>query len=175
MYKRQVQNKEKLQEIFKSNITDDELKQINKSSQSKSRINEGIISDNEKSYLIDGRKFQEVLAQALHRICSIEIKETSNNFQDVKLFEDQLNVEIQIYNLESRQIYRGNENQIKVYILMSESHYDVISNIAGFTCANDDHITNQNTASVRLVRMKASAMLRNHKLGVRYVTRAFMD
>jgi len=44
-----------------------------------------------------------------------------------------------VYSLESREIYRSNENQNKVYILMSESHYDVISNIAGFTCVNDDH------------------------------------
>jgi len=42
-------------------------------------------------------------------------------------------------NVESRQIYKGIENQIKVYILMTENHYDVISNIAGFTCVNQDH------------------------------------
>ena len=131
-----VQNKENLLKIFKNNITDDKLKQINKSRLRKSRINEGVISDNEKSYLIDGRKFQEVLAKALHRICSIPIKQTGNDFQDVKLFEEKLNIEIQIYNLESRQIYKGSENEIKVYILMSENHYDVISNIAGFTCSN---------------------------------------
>ena len=54
------------------------------------------------------------------------------------MFEEKLDIEIQIYNLESTQIYKGCENQIKVYILMSDSHYDVISNIAGFTCANED-------------------------------------
>jgi len=96
--------------------------------QCKSRINEGIISDNEKTYLIDGRKLQEVLGKALHRMCSIPIKETGNDFRDVKAFEEQLSIEIQVYNLEARQIYRGNENQIKVYILMSEAHYHVISN-----------------------------------------------
>jgi len=72
-------------------------------------------------------------------MCSIPIKETGNDFQDVKAFEEQLNIKIQVYNLEARQIYRGNENQIKVYILISEAHYHVISNIAGFTCANEDH------------------------------------
>jgi len=51
-------------------------------------------------------------------MCSIPVKETGNDFQYVKAFEEQLNVEIQLYNLESRQIYRGNENQIKIYILM---------------------------------------------------------
>jgi len=92
-----------------------------------------------QSYLTDGRKIQKVLAHALHRICSIPIKQTGNDLQDVKLFEEKLDIEIQIYNLESTQIYKGCENQIKVYILMSDSHYDVISNIAGFTCANEDH------------------------------------
>jgi len=72
-------------------------------------------------------------------MCSIPVKETGNDFQYVKAFEEQLNVEIQLYNLESRQIYKGNENQIKIYILMSEAHCDVISVIAGFTCANEDH------------------------------------
>ena len=51
-------NREKLQDTFKNNVTDNELKEINKTRQSKSKINQGIISNNEKSYLIDGRKFQ---------------------------------------------------------------------------------------------------------------------
>ena len=133
-----VYNPEKLQDIFKNNISDNELKEINKSRQCKSRIYEGIISDSEKTYLVQGRKFQQVLAEALHRMCNIPIKETGNDLQDVKLFEEKLNIEIQIYNLESRQIYKGSENQTKVYILMDENHYHVISNITGFTCANGD-------------------------------------
>ena len=63
-----VQNKETYQKFSKNNITDYELNHTNKIRLSKSRINEGVISDNKKSYLIDGRKFQEVLAKALHRI-----------------------------------------------------------------------------------------------------------
>ena len=94
-----IQSKDKFQDIFRSNITDEELKQINKNRQCKSRINEGIISDNEKAYLIDGRKLQEVLAKALHRMCSIPIKETGNGFQDVKEFEEQMNIEIQVLSL----------------------------------------------------------------------------
>jgi len=131
-----VQNKEKLQDTFKNNITDNELKEINKSRQSKSQIYDGIISDSEKTYLVQGRKFQEVLAKALHRLCRIPIRQSGNDLQDVKLFEQRLNIEIQIYNLESRQIYKGSESEIKVYILMTENHYDVIGNIAGFTCLN---------------------------------------
>ena len=131
-------DREKLQEIFRGNIAEDELKQINKTRQSKSQIGEGIISNNEKSYWIDGRKIQEILARALHRVCKVPIKETGNDFEDAKCFEERLDIEIQMYNLESRQIYKGKKSPTKVYILMSENHYDVISNIAGFTCANTD-------------------------------------
>jgi len=84
-----------------------------------------------------------VLAKALHRLCNIPIKETGNDFEDVKHFEERLNIEIQIYKFESRQIYKGTEKQAKVYILMPESHYNVISNIAGFTCANVAHNTSR--------------------------------
>ena len=41
---------------------------------------------------------QKILAQVLHRICSIPIKQTGNDLQDVKLFEEKLDIEIQIYN-----------------------------------------------------------------------------
>ena len=44
-----------------------------------------------------------------------------------------------MYDLESRQIYKGKENHTKVYILTTEAHYDVISKLTGFTCANEDH------------------------------------
>ena len=117
-----VQNSEKLPDSFRSNLTEDDLKQINKTRQSKSQINEGIISDNEKTYLIDGRKLQGVVAKALHRMCSIPIKETGNDFQDAKAFEEQLNIEIQVYNLESRHICKGKENHIKIYVLMYFKH-----------------------------------------------------
>jgi len=132
-----VNNREKLQDTFKSNITDNELREINKARQNKSKVDQGI-SDNEKSYLIDGRKFQEVLAKALHRLCSIPIRQSGNDLQDVQKFEERLNIEIEIYDLESRQIYKGRESPVKVHILKSKNHYDVIGNITGFTCVNHD-------------------------------------
>jgi len=64
---------------------------------------------------------QDVLAKALHRLYKISIKETGNDFQDVKHFEERLNIEIPIYNFESRQSYTGKENLIKVYILILKS------------------------------------------------------
>ena len=86
--------------------------------------------DNEKLYLIDGRKLQAVLAQSLHRISKIPIKQQGNDLEDARLFEKALNIEIQIYNLESRQIYKGEDKTIKVNILFSDKHFDVISNIS---------------------------------------------
>jgi len=39
--------------------------------------------------------------------------------------------------IKSRQIYKGKEILIKVYITMSENHYHVISNIVGFMYTNE--------------------------------------
>ena len=51
-----VNNREKLGDIFRNNLTEDEIKQINKTKQTKSQINEGVLSDNEKKYLADAKK-----------------------------------------------------------------------------------------------------------------------
>jgi len=47
---------------------------------------------------------QDILALALHRISKIPIKKTGNDFEDAKHFEECLNIEIQIYYFQSRQI-----------------------------------------------------------------------
>ena len=104
-----INNKEKLQSIFRNALTPDELKENNRTRQNKSQINEGTISDNEILYIKKGRKLQKVLATALHRICHIEIKENGNDFQDAKAFEERLNIEIQIYDATSQKIYNGIE------------------------------------------------------------------
>ena len=133
-----VHNREKLQDVFRGNIAEDEMREIDRRRQVKSQINNGVLSDNEKTYLVQGVKIQEVLAKALHRICKVLVKKSGNDFEDVKRFEERLNIEIKIYDLESRQIYKGRESPVKVYILKSENHYDVIGNITGFTCVNHD-------------------------------------
>ena len=134
-----VNNREKLESIFKGKLSVNDCDHLNKSSQTKTNIHNGKISDNEITYIKKGRKTQEVLAYALHRISNVKVTDYGNSFEDVKLFEEYLNIQIQIYNLESRQIYKGHEKPIKIYILLSEKHYDVISNIDGFTCANASH------------------------------------
>ena len=69
-------NKDKLQEVFKGKLTDQEIAAINFRRQKKTKIHEGKISDNEIKYLRDGgeKKLQTVLAQAFHRIYSIPIR-----------------------------------------------------------------------------------------------------
>lgn len=106
-----INNREKLQSIFKNALTPDELKQINKTRQNRSQINEGVISDNEIQYVKKGRELQGILAKILHRLCQIEIKENGNDFQDAKVFAERLDIEIQIYNLESRAIYLGKSDK----------------------------------------------------------------
>jgi len=85
---------------------------------------------------VEGFK-QTVLANTLHRLCKVPIK-TGNDFEDAKHFEEQLNIQIQIYGLESRQMYKSEENHTKVYILISDV-YGVTSNLAGYTCANAEY------------------------------------
>jgi hypothetical protein len=50
-----VHSGEKLQSIFRGKLTEAELKEINSGRQTKTEINNGILSDNEKSYLKNGR------------------------------------------------------------------------------------------------------------------------
>jgi hypothetical protein len=134
-----VNHRDKIQTVFANNLTNDEVKEINKGWQltNKTQINQGILSDNENKYLTDGRKLQAVLAKALHRMCNIAIKPQGNDFQDAKLFEEALNISVIIYNAESRQIYKGIDRPVKVNIFMSDNHCDVISNLSRFTCEND--------------------------------------
>jgi len=121
-------NKEKFQTIFQNKLTEEELKEINHRRQNKTQINQGILSDNEKTYLVKGLKMQAVLAQALHRLCKILIKPQGNDFQDAKQFEEALDISVHIYNAESRQIYKGFDMPAIVNIFMSDNHDDVISN-----------------------------------------------
>ena len=129
-------HKEKLQEVFKDKLTVTEIKDINYRRQLKTEINQGIISSNEIKYIQQGVKIQDVLAKALHRIYSIPIKEHGNDFTDVKLIEEKLDIEIQIYSMDTRQIYAGIIKPIKIYLLLSNNHYNVISKLPAFIGSN---------------------------------------
>ena len=119
-------NKDKLQEVFKGKLTDQEIAAINFRRQKKTQIHEGKISDNEIKYLRDGgeKKLQTVLAQAFHRIYSIPIrKRKGNDFEDVKLIEEKLDIEIQIYDMGSRKLYAGKDRSVKLYLVLSNEAF----------------------------------------------------
>jgi hypothetical protein len=134
-----VDNIDKLQEIFKGKLNQQEINMINKSRQSKTQINEGIFSKNEIIYLRqnDTRKLLSVLSFAFHRIYKIDIKEHGNDLQDLTYIEDKLDIEVSVYNIDKRIIYNGNTKPIKIYILLNNNHYDVISMIIAFNSSAD--------------------------------------
>ena len=129
-------HKEILQNVFRNQLSTNEINAINYRKQSPTQINQGTISDNELKYLRQGVKLQDILAKALHRIYNIEIRESGNDFTHVKLIEEKLNIEIQIYNLDTRQIYVGMGKVIKVCLIYSNNHYDVISKLPAFLGTN---------------------------------------
>ena len=61
------------------------------------RVNSIITVDSKRSI---------IKAYVLHRISNVKVTDYGNSFEDVKLFEEYLDIQIQIYNLESRQIYK---------------------------------------------------------------------
>ena len=123
-----------LQEVFKDKLIMEEIKEINFRKQSLTQINEDVFSDTELKYLRQGgeKKLQTVLAEAFHRIHNIPIKEASNDFLDLKLIEEKLGHEIQVYNMETRKIYAGLEKPVKIYLILSKNHFDVISKLPAF-------------------------------------------
>ena len=107
-------HKEKLQEVFKDKLTGTEIKDVDYRRQLKTKINEGIISENEIKYIQQGgtKKLQTVLFKAFHIIYSIPIIDSGNDFIDVKLIEEKLDIEIQIYSMDTeRQIVMRENNQ----------------------------------------------------------------
>ena len=132
-------NISELQKVFTGKLTLDEVNAINfRKQKTKTQINEGIFSDIEMKYLRQGgeRKVQTILAEALHRIHSIPIRDTGNDFADLKSIEEKLDIEIQIYDMETRQIYAGIEKPTKIHLILSNNHYDVINKLPGFIGSN---------------------------------------
>ena len=155
--------KQHLESILKGKLTTDEMQQMNKDRQFKSQINEGIISNNEEVNIVQGRKIQGILAKVLHRLYKIPEKENGNDFADMPKFEDGLDIEIQVFDFTTRQIYKSQtEKPIKVYLAMTENHFHTISNISGFTCERED---NRNAAieitNVKLARIRLNVIRKN--------------
>ena len=127
-------HKEKIQEVFIGKLPSEELKSINFRRQTKTQINEGIISDIEIEYARKSdRQLQGILANTLHRICNIPIRETGNDLSDIKLFEEKLGISLNVFNMETRLIFKTEINKdITVNLLLEDNHYHVISMLPAF-------------------------------------------
>src|SRR3989442_1559255 len=124
-----------LQQVFQKKLTIEEINNLNKGRKgNKTNIHTGIFSDSEIKDLrhVPVRKIQTVLAQAFHRIYNIPIKDTGNDFSDIKSIEEKLEVEIQVYDLSTRKIYAGVQRLVKLYLLLDNNHYNVISKLPAF-------------------------------------------
>ena len=131
-------NKAKLEETFKGKLTEAEIRQINCRKKEQTRINEGIFSVNEVKYIRQGgkKKLQTILSQACHRIYNVPIRDAGNDFSDIKFVEEKLDIEIQVYNMDTRQIYAGLAKPIKIYLILHDNHYDAISKLPAFLGTN---------------------------------------
>jgi len=93
-----VNFEENVQLLFKNRLNKDEIERINKERRSATNIQNGIISDNEITYLKQVRsKLLTVLAQAFHRLTTIPIREKGNSLSDVNLFAMSLTIQINVY------------------------------------------------------------------------------
>ena len=128
-------NKEKLQDVFKGNLTAAEIKRINRGRKGNgTQINDGIFTDLEITYLRQGgiKKLQTVLSEAFHRIYSIDMKIEGNDFEDIANIEKLLNIQVHVFDLSKRQLYEGQSKPTKIYLILNDSHYSVISKLPAF-------------------------------------------
>ena len=126
---------DQLIKTFKGKLNDDEIKKINRGRKGDAtKINEGSFTEMEVTYLKQGgkKKLQTVLAEAFHRIYNITLKDEGNDFSDIKTIEEILNIEVQVYAISKRQLYGGQSKPTKIYLILNENHYSVISKLPAF-------------------------------------------
>lgn len=126
---------EKLQLIFKNNLTENEINQINykRQQQNYTNIHNGTFSTNELTYIRQATsKLQTELAKAFHRIFDIPIKQSGNSLSDVNAIAEKLNMQITVYAINRDIVHSTSEKDAKLHILLDKNHYDAIVNISGF-------------------------------------------
>ena len=134
-------------DIFKGKLTKEEIDEINYKRHNKSytKINEGIITENEKKYIKNGQKLQEILTKALHRMCNIPLDKDNYGIIDIMDFEEKIQVNIALYSMESKIIYPGaSYYENTIYILHDNDHFNVITNLNGFEAKDSYHNRNRN-------------------------------
>ena len=137
-----VKNVNTFLSTFKGKLLQEDIDKINHKRQTKTKINEGIISDNEKKYIKVGQKLQEVLAKALHRLANVPLDKPAYGIEDVKIFENCLKLRIAVYNMEARSIYNGNSAYSEnIHILLDTDHFHfyVITKLDAFLAKDKYH------------------------------------
>ena len=130
-----------MHEIFKEKLNQTDIGNLNLRKKTLTHINDGSFSQIEMKYLRqdDTKTLLMLLANIFHRIYEIPIRENGNDVSDIKLIKNKLNIEIQLYGLDKLEIYTGNGSDIKVYLLLSDSHFEVISSLTPFIGTNVYH------------------------------------
>lgn len=92
-------------------------------------------TDSQLKHVKEGRPLQKRVAIDLHEESNVEIKEDGNNLDDLKTFENYLNIRIIIFTSNSIEhiLYSGNEiYDYQIYLYLHDEHFDVVTNITGF-------------------------------------------
>ena len=81
------------------------------------------------------RKLQQVQAMKLHEDAVVEVNDYGNNLNDVKLFAECLETEINIIDSEqfNTLIFTVNKAEDKIYLHKTKNHFDVIESMTAFT------------------------------------------
>lgn len=92
-------------------------------------------TDSQLKHINEGRPLQKRVAEDLHEQSGVEIKEEGNNLDDLKAFENYLNIRIIVFTSNSTEyiVYNGNEEyNEQIYLYYHDEHFDTITNITGF-------------------------------------------
>ncbi|VDI62247.1 Hypothetical predicted protein [Mytilus galloprovincialis] len=92
-------------------------------------------TDSQLKHINEGRPLQKRVAEDLHEQSGVEIKEEGNNLDDLKAFENYLNIRIIVFTSNSTEyiLYNGNEEyNEQIYLYYHDEHFDTITNITGF-------------------------------------------
>jgi hypothetical protein len=126
---------ETLQLIFKDQLSENDIKQINSGRQKKNytNIHKGVFTKNEVTYLRQPNStLLTNLASAAHRFLDIPIKSSGNDLMDVNEIAEKMDIQVVVHLMNRNIMHSTIEKPTKIFILLDNNHYDSIVNISGF-------------------------------------------
>ena len=121
-----------LQEVFKGNLTESEIKALNYKKANKTQLQEGILSETELDQIKKGSKYkiQGILADVLHRLSGVPVKEDGNDFTDLEVFAKYLGVHVVVYDyISKKRMFDGGaqgEAAQTINLVYNRLHYDYL-------------------------------------------------